>query len=190
MTAPLMAVVSIVLYKSQGRPIFFSQSRAGQEGRPFLLKKFRTMADAHDEAGRLLPDDRRITPIGRRLRATSLDELPELWNVITGDMSLVGPRPLPIEYLPRYTSAESHRHEVRPGLTGWAQVNGRNTVDWDDRLAMDVWYVEHRSLTLDLKIVLRTIAVVLRRQGISASDTETMTVLRPHLAEDPPGFGS
>jgi lipopolysaccharide/colanic/teichoic acid biosynthesis glycosyltransferase len=143
------------------------------------LIKFRTMTDARGPDGALLPDEERLTPLGRWLRSTSLDELPELWNVLRGDMSLVGPRPLPVTYLERYTPTEARRHEVRPGLTGWAQVNGRNGVNWDERLAMDVWYVDNRSPLLDLRILLRTVAVVLRRKGISGEGTATMRELRP-----------
>jgi sugar transferase EpsL len=139
--------------------------------------KFRTMTGACDERGDLRPDSERLTPLGRWLRSTSLDELPELWNVLRGDMSLVGPRPLPVTYLDRYTPLEFTRHEVRPGLTGWAQVNGRNSVGWDERLAMDSWYAANRSASLDLRIIARTIAIVLRRQGIGGAGIETMSEL-------------
>lgn len=143
------------------------------------MRKFRTMTDARDGAGNVLPDAERLTAFGRWLRSTSLDELPELWNVVRGDMSLVGPRPLPLSYLPRYTPVEARRHEVRPGLTGWAQVNGRNATSWEERLAMDVWYVDNRSLWLDVRILVKTVATVLRRDGISADGEATMTELRP-----------
>jgi len=142
------------------------------------------MTSARDGDGHLLPDDERITPIGRLIRNTSLDELPELWNVLVGDMALVGPRPLPAEYLHRYTPREARRQAVRPGMTGWSQVNGRNLVGWDERLEMDVWYVENRSFHLDLIILFRTVGIVLRRHGIGATGTETMPVFRPHLADD------
>jgi len=176
---PLVLVVAASVRWKIGSPVLFRQERAGLGGRPFTLTKLRTMTEARDAAGRLLPDEARLTPLGRFLRSTSLDELPELWNVIRGDMALVGPRPLPTAYLDRYTAEEARRHEVRPGITGWAQVNGRNAVSWDDRLAMDVWYVDNRSLLLDLKILARTVASVLRREGISAEGQATMTELRP-----------
>jgi lipopolysaccharide/colanic/teichoic acid biosynthesis glycosyltransferase len=179
-TAPLMLVISLLLRRSQGRPVLFCQDRAGLHGKSFSIRKFRTMADARDHGGRMLPDDERITPIGRWLRTTSLDEIPEFWNVLIGDMSLVGPRPLPLEYLPRYTELEKRRHDCRPGVTGWAQVSGRNAVGWDERLAMDVWYVDNHSLRLDLRIIFRTILVVVKREGIGSQDTETMAPLRPN----------
>jgi lipopolysaccharide/colanic/teichoic acid biosynthesis glycosyltransferase len=183
---PVLVVVAVLVRTDLGTPVLFRQRRAGRDERPFELVKFRTMRDAVDAAGVPLPDEVRLTRLGRWLRSSSLDELPELWNVLRGDMSLVGPRPLPMEYLPRYTTEERRRHEVRPGMTGWAQINGRNLVDWDDRLALDVWYVEHRSLLLDLRILWRTIAAVARRDGISAEGHATMQVLRPHLAEPEP----
>jgi lipopolysaccharide/colanic/teichoic acid biosynthesis glycosyltransferase len=183
---PVLVVVAVLVRTDLGTPVLFRQRRAGRDERPFELVKFRTMRDAVDAAGVPLPDEVRLTRLGRWLRSSSLDELPELWNVLRGDMSLVGPRPLPMEYLPRYTTEERRRHEVRPGMTGWAQINGRNLVDWDDRLALDVWYVEHRSLLLDLRILWRTIAAVVRRDGISAEGHATMQVLRPHLAEPEP----
>lgn len=158
----LMAVIRVRL----GSPVFFRQVRPGLGGEPFELIKFRTMTDARDPSGRLLPDAQRLTTLGRLLRATSVDELPELWNVLRGDMSLVGPRPLLMRYLPYYTERERVRHRVRPGLTGWAQLHGRNTVSWNERLALDVWYVENRTLLLDLKIMLQTVAAVARRQGV------------------------
>ena len=149
-----------------GSPVFFRQTRPGLGGAPFELIKFRTMTDERDAGGQLLSDAERLTPLGRFLRVTSLDELPELWNVLRGDMSLVGPRPLLMRYLPYYTDRENKRHLVRPGLTGWAQLHGRNTVSWNERLALDVWYVENRSLLLDLKILLQTVALVLKREGV------------------------
>jgi len=183
LSSPLLVAVSVLLLASQGRPLLFAQRRAGVGGRPFMCWKFRTMTDGRDKNGDLLPDAERLTRIGRWLRTTSLDELPELWNVLKGEMSLVGPRPLPVSYLPRYSPVEARRHDVRPGITGWAQVNGRNAVDWDARLAMDVWYVEHRSGILDLRILFKTVSMVLRRQGITAEGDATMHELRPHLAE-------
>jgi sugar transferase EpsL len=180
-SAPLQLAVAAVLLVTQGRPVLFSQERAGRSGQPFRLYKFRTMIEATDQTGADLPDDRRLTSIGHLLRRSSLDELPELWNVLIGDMSLIGPRPLPVQYLDRYRPSELRRHDVRPGLTGWAQVNGRNAVAWDDRLAMDVWYTEHRSLLLDLRIVFRTLPVVVRGKGVSAKGTRTMQELRPEL---------
>lgn len=176
---PVSFVVALLVRLRHGSPVLFAHERAGKDGAPFRMVKFRTMTNARDASGVLLPDEDRLTPLGRWLRATSLDELPELWNVLRGEMSLVGPRPLPVTYLSRYTADEARRHDVRPGLTGWAQVNGRNTVNWDERLAMDVWYVEHRSLLLDLRILWRTFSVVLRREGISGVGTETMQELRP-----------
>lgn len=162
---PLLVLVSVIRYKL-GSPVLFRQTRPGLGGQPFELIKFRTMTDARDAAGELLPDTERLTPFGRLLRATSLDELPELWNVLRGDMSLVGPRPLLMRYLPYYTEQEAKRHRVRPGLTGWAQLHGRNTLSWDERLALDVWYVENRSMLLDLRILLQTVLMVLRRDGV------------------------
>lgn len=172
--APVLAAVAGVVRWRLGPPVLFRQERAGLGGRPFTILKLRTMTDARDATGALLPDDQRLTALGRRLRATSLDELPELWNVVRGDMALVGPRPLPVAYLDRYTPTEARRHEVRPGITGWAQVNGRNATTWEERLALDVWYVDNRSLRLDLRILLATVAVVLRRSGIAAPGHATM----------------
>jgi lipopolysaccharide/colanic/teichoic acid biosynthesis glycosyltransferase len=162
--------------------VLFRQARLGRAEVPFTLVKLRTMTDATGPDGVLLPDGDRLTPLGRFLRSTSLDELPELWNVLRGEMSLVGPRPLPVTYRHRYTVAERRRHELRPGITGWAQVNGRNALAWDERLALDVWYVDHRSTRLDLQILVRTLLAVVRRGGISAEGEATMAELRPHLA--------
>jgi sugar transferase EpsL len=178
----LFAAIAALLLIAEGRPVLFVQERVGKDGRPFMLYKFRTMARSQNAVGRALPDDQRLTSIGIWLRALSLDELPELWNVLVGDMSLVGPRPLPVRYLARYTAKERRRHEVRPGITGWAQVNGRNAVGWNERLAMDVWYVDHRSFCIDARILVRTVAIVTRRHGISAEGSETMPELRPHVA--------
>lgn len=158
-----------------GSPVFFRQTRPGLHGRPFEMVKFRTMTDARGPDGQLLPDAERLTAFGRFLRSTSLDELPELWNVIKGDMSLVGPRPLLVEYLPLYSPEQARRHEVRPGITGWAQVNGRNALSWDDKFKLDVWYVDHRSIWLDIKILWLTVKKVLVREGISAAGEATMS---------------
>lgn len=171
---PLLAVLAVLVRRGMGSPVFFRQKRPGLGGQIFELLKFRTMTDARDASGRLLPDAQRLTAFGRWLRATSLDELPELLNVIRGEMSLVGPRPLLVQYLDRYSSEQARRHELPPGLTGWAQINGRNTVDWEDRLRMDVWYVDHRSLLLDLRILASTVIKVFLRQGISAAGEATM----------------
>ena len=170
---PLLVVIWMVRRKL-GSPVFFTQMRPGLQGQPFLMVKFRTMTDARGPDGALLPDADRLTPFGRFLRATSLDELPELWNVLKGDMSLVGPRPLLMEYLPLYSPEQARRHAVRPGVTGWAQVNGRNSLSWDDKFKLDVWYVDHRSLWLDLKILWLTVRKVLVREGISAAGEATM----------------
>jgi sugar transferase EpsL len=158
-----------------GSPVFFKQQRPGLHGKPFYMFKFRTMTNACDGDGCLLPDCDRLTPLGRFLRSTSLDELPELFNVLKGDMSLVGPRPLLMQYLDRYTPEQYRRHEVRPGVTGWAQVNGRNALSWEEKFEMDVWYVENRSFWLDLKILWMTLLKVVRREGISGDGCETMT---------------
>lgn len=173
LAAPI-AVLALLVRVRLGSPVFFRQLRPGLNGKPFELIKFRTMTDARDPDGTLLPDADRLTPFGRWLRATSLDELPELWNVLKGDMSLVGPRPLLMEYLPLYTPEQARRHEVRPGITGWAQVNGRNALTWEDKFRLDVWYVDHQSLWLDCKILLLTVRKVLAREGISASGEATM----------------
>ncbi len=170
---PLLVLAIMIRYKL-GSPILFSQTRPGLNGAPFTLFKFRTMTDSVDAQGHLLSDENRLTPFGRLLRRTSLDELPELWNVLKGDMSLVGPRPLLMEYLPLYTQEQSRRHEVRPGITGWAQVNGRNLLSWDDRFKLDVWYVDHHSILLDIKILFITIKKVFKREGISAKGEATM----------------
>ena len=177
--SPVVALVALLVRVRLGAPVLFCQQRAGLGARSFELVKFRTMSNATSASGRLLPDAERLTPFGSWLRRTSLDELPELWLVLKGEMSLVGPRPLPVEYLDRYTPEQARRHEVKPGLTGWAQVNGRNATTWDERLAMDVWYVDNQSFWLDLKILWRTLAVVLRREGISAEGEATMSELPP-----------
>lgn len=176
--APVMAAVAAAVAVALGRPVFFRQERPGLHGRPFRLVKFRTMLDSVDSAGNPLDDAQRLTRFGRFLRASSLDELPELWNVLRGDMSLVGPRPLLMRYLPLYSPEQARRHDVRPGLTGWSQVNGRNALSWPDKLALDVWYVDHRSFGLDLKILLMTVAKVVSRSGIAAEGSETMPEFR------------
>ena len=165
--SPILLGLALVVRIILGSPVFFRQSRPGFDGRPFSLLKFRTMRNATDTQGAPLPDDHRLTSFGRFLRATSLDELPELFNVLRGDMSLVGPRPLLMEYLPLYTPEQARRHEVRPGITGWAQVNGRNAITWNEKFALDVWYVDNRSLLLDIKILAMTVARVISREGIS-----------------------
>ncbi len=168
--APLLLLVAALVRWRLGAPVLFHQPRPGLKGRIFRIHKFRTMTEARDARGDLLPDAERLTPFGRRLRATSLDELPSLWNVVRGEMSLVGPRPLLVDYLPHYTPEQARRHDVRPGLTGWAQVNGRNAQTWDERFALDVWYVGHRSWALDLRILARTVGALLTCRGIE--DTE------------------
>jgi len=170
---PLLVLVWQVRRKL-GSPVFFTQARPGLYGKPFKMVKFRTMTDERGPDGKLLPDAVRLTPFGRWLRATSLDELPELWSVLKGDMSLVGPRPLLIEYMLLYTPEQARRHEVRPGVTGWAQVNGRNSISWEDKFRLDVSYVDHRSLWLDIKILWLTLKKVLMRDGISAQGEATM----------------
>lgn len=172
--SPLILTIAVLVRWRLGPPVFFRQLRPGLLGRPFQLVKFRTMLNDHDEHGNLRPDGDRLTPFGRFLRSTSLDELPELWNVMKGDMSLVGPRPLLTDYLPLYSPEQARRHEVRPGLTGWAQINGRNALTWDDKLALDVWYVDHRTFWLDTKILIMTVRTVLASEGISAAGDATM----------------
>ena len=171
---PLLILIVLVRRKL-GSPVFFHQVRPGLHGRPFEMVKFRTMTDECGPDGKLLPDAVRLTPFGHFLRSASLDELPELWNVLKGDMSLVGPRPLLMEYLPLYTPEQARRHEVRPGVTGWAQVNGRNAISWEEKFELDVWYVEHQSLWLDIKILWLTVKKVLVRDGISAAGEATMS---------------
>lgn len=171
---PLLLLLALAVRLALGKPVLFRQRRPGLGGRPFLLIKFRTMRDAVDGDGRSLRDEERLTAFGRFLRSTSLDELPELWNVLRGDMSLVGPRPLLMHYLERYTPEQARRHEVRPGLTGWAQINGRNALGWEEKFRLDVWYVDNRSLWLDIRIIVRTIGKILGRHGISAEGAATM----------------
>ena len=172
--SPILTAVAVAARLTMGPPVLFRQERPGLGGKPFIMYKFRTMRDARDRAGKLLDDAARLTRLGRFLRRTSLDELPELVNVLRGDMSLVGPRPLLIQYLARYTPEQARRHEVKPGITGWAQINGRNAIRWEEKFALDVWYVDHRSLLLDMKILLLTVWKVIRRDDISAADHATM----------------
>ncbi len=174
MLLPLLTIIMVAIALKLGRPIFFKQLRPGLHGRPFLLYKFRTMTDCKDGNGRLLPDDARITPFGRWLRKYSLDELPQLLNVIKGELSFVGPRPLLMEYLPLYSKEQARRNEVRPGITGWAQVNGRNSLNWDEKFALDVWYVDNWSLWLDIKIILLTITTIIRPRDINHEGFSTM----------------
>ncbi len=171
---PIFAVIAALVRSRMGGPVFFRQNRPGIHGRSFEMIKFRTMLNSTDGQGNALPDAERLTKIGRFLRATSLDELPELWNVLKGDMSLVGPRPLLMEYLPLYSAEQARRHDVLPGITGWAQVNGRNALSWPEKFALDVWYVDNRSIWLDLKILWLTAFKVVRRAGISAAGEATM----------------
>jgi len=173
--SPLLALLALAVRWTLGRPVLFAQVRPGRYGVPFAFYKFRTMTDARDAAGELLPDAARLTPFGELMRKSSLDELPQLLNVLNGEMSLVGPRPLLMEYLPLYSARQARRHEVRPGITGWAQVNGRNALGWEERFELDLWYVEHRSFWLDLKILAMTAARMLRPQGIAQPGQATMS---------------
>lgn len=173
--SPVLLLVFLLVRIQMGSPVLFRQVRPGMNGKPFMMVKFRTMLDAVDAQGNPLPDDQRLTRLGSFLRSTSLDELPELWNVLKGDMSLVGPRPLLMEYLPLYSPEQARRHEVRPGVTGWAQVNGRNALSWDEKFKLDVWYVDNQSLWLDIKILFLTVKKVLVREGISAEGEATMS---------------
>ena len=173
--SPVLAITAYKVKKELGSPVLFRQTRPGLHGKPFEMIKFRTMKDATDKEGNALPDSQRLTEFGKKLRASSLDELPELWNVLKGDMSLVGPRPLLMEYLPLYNAEQAKRHNVRPGVTGYAQVNGRNSLSWEDKFKLDTWYVEHQSLWLDMKILLKTVKKVIIKDGISAEGEATMT---------------
>ena len=173
--APAIFVIVFLIYQKLGSPVLFRQVRPGKDKKPFEMIKFRTMRDAIDKNGSQLPDSERITPFGNFLRNSSLDELPELWNVLKGDMSLVGPRPLLMEYLPLYSSEQARRHNFRPGITGWAQVNGRNSIAWEKKFKYDVWYVENQSFWLDMKIIWMTLKKVIAREGISAYGEATMT---------------
>jgi lipopolysaccharide/colanic/teichoic acid biosynthesis glycosyltransferase len=176
--SPLLAVVAVLVRARMGPPVLFRQLRPGRDGQPFELLKFRTMTNRRGSDGALLPDAERLTALGRFLRRTSIDELPELVNVVRGDMSLVGPRPLLMEYLPLYSPEQARRHEVRPGVTGWTQVSGRNALTWDEKFALDVWYVDHRSTRLDLEILGRTVSQVFSGQGVSAPGHATMEPFR------------
>ena len=173
--SPVLAITAYKVKKELGSPVLFRQTRPGLHGRPFEMIKFRTMKDATDKAGIALPDSERLTDFGKKLRASSLDELPELWNVLKGDMSLVGPRPLLMEYLPLYSAEQAKRHNVRPGVTGYAQVNGRNSLSWEDKFKLDTWYVEHQSFLLDLRILLKTVKKVLIKDGINEAGEATMS---------------
>lgn len=173
--SPVLLVVALLVFLKMGSPVFFKQTRPGHNGKPFKMIKFRTMSDAVDEHGNTLFDSERLTDLGRFLRSTSLDEVPELWNVLKGDMSLVGPRPLLPEYLPLYSPEQARRHEIRPGITGWAQVNGRNTISWDEKFELDVWYIDNRNFWLDIKIIKLTILKILKREGISAPGEATIS---------------
>lgn len=173
--SPFIIIISALVYSKLGSPILFKQTRPGKDGKPFNMVKFRTMLDATDKEGNPLPDSERLTSFGKKLRSTSLDELPELINVFKGNMSLVGPRPLLMEYLPLYSEAQYRRHEVKPGVTGWAQINGRNAISWEEKFKLDVWYVDNQSVWLDIKIIFLTVKKVLVRDGISAEGEATMS---------------
>ncbi|ENF7323660.1 sugar transferase [Vibrio cholerae] len=172
--SPIIALVAWRIRKNLGSPVLFRQTRPGLDGKPFEMVKFRTMKDAVDEQGNPLPDSERMTPFGNKLRNSSLDELPELWNVLKGEMSLVGPRPLLMQYLPLYSKEQARRHDVRPGVTGWAQINGRNAISWEEKFKLDVWYVDNRSFWLDLRILLLTVKKVFVKEGISADGHVTI----------------
>ncbi|HCS12251.1 MAG: sugar transferase [Zetaproteobacteria bacterium CG06_land_8_20_14_3_00_59_53] len=175
---PLLLVLAVLVRIRLGSPVLFSQQRPGLHGKPFFIRKFRTMSDKRDAAGELLPDAERLTAFGRFMRRFSLDELPQLFNVLKGELSLVGPRPLLMEYLPLYSREQARRHEVRPGITGWAQVNGRNAISWEERFRLDVWYVEHQSFWLDMKILWMTLLKVVRSEGVSQQGHATMEKFR------------
>jgi sugar transferase EpsL len=186
--SPLMALVAGLVWWRMGNPVLFRQQRPGLAGNPFTIYKFRTMTEARDRSGSLLPEEQRLTRLGRFLRSSSLDELPELINVVKGEMSLVGPRPLHVRYLDRYTPEQARRHQVKPGITGWAQIHGRNALTWEEKFALDIWYVDHHSLGLDLQILWRTVVRVLKREGISAEGYATMpefmgSAPEPHIQE-------
>lgn len=182
--SPALLVLLVLVRLKLGSPAIFSQERPGLGGRALRLHKFRTMTDARDSSGALLPDDERLTPFGRFLRSTSLDELPEFWNVLKGDMSLVGPRPLLVEYLDRYTPEQARRHEVRPGITGLAQVSGRNELSWEERFKLDVWYVDNHTIWLDLKILAMTVWKAIRREGVSSPGHATMPEFRGSASDE------
>lgn len=176
--SPLFLVVTLLVRQKLGKPVIFRQERAGLHGKPFIISKFRTMTDERGPGGKLLSDEKRLTPFGAFLRSTSIDELPELWNVLKADMSLVGPRPLHVRYIERFSPEQARRLEARPGITGWAQVNGRNALTWEQRFMMDAWYVDHRSTFLDIRILFMTIVKVLQREGISGDNHATMEEFR------------
>ena len=176
--SPVLLVTAALVRTKLGSPVVFCQERPGKDEKVFKLYKFRTMTDERDEDGNLLPDEVRLTKFGRLLRSTSLDELPELWNIFKGDMSIVGPRPLLVKYLPLYNEHQKHRHDVTPGLTGWAQVNGRNALSWEEKFNLDVWYTQHISFALDVKIIFMTVMKVFRREGISSQTSDTMEAFR------------
>ena len=182
--SPVIAIVAWQISRKLGSPVLFRQLRPGKDGKPFKMIKFRTMLDALDAEGNPLPDAERMTPFGSFLRSSSLDELPELWNVLKGDMSLVGPRPLLMEYLPLYSAEQFRRHEVRPGVTGWAQVNGRNSISWDSKFKLDIWYVDHQSFWLDIKILYLTVLKVVVRDGVNQEGEATMSVFTGNEDKD------
>ncbi|MGL6026328.1 MAG: sugar transferase [Vibrio sp.] len=184
---PIITVVAWKIRTNLGTPVLFRQTRPGLNGNPFEMVKFRTMKDAVDAQGNPLPDSERMTPFGDKLRNSSIDELPELWNVLKGEMSLVGPRPLLMQYLPLYSPEQARRHEVRPGVTGWAQINGRNAISWEEKFKLDVWYVDNRSFWLDIKILLLTVKKVFVKEGISADGHVTIA---PFTGQEPPGTGN
>ncbi|MHB8108410.1 MAG: sugar transferase [Syntrophorhabdaceae bacterium] len=173
-----MALIAAIIYLTMGRPVLFRQMRPGYRAKPFLILKFRTMNNARNASGELMPDEARLTRMGKIIRKLSLDELPQLFNVLKGDLSLVGPRPLLMEYLPLYTERQARRHDVKPGITGWTQVNGRNALTWDEKFEHDIWYVEHCSIFLDIKILWMTVINVIKREGISAEGSATMPVFK------------
>lgn len=181
--SPIIALVAWKIRKNLGSPVLFRQTRPGLNGKPFEMVKFRSMKDAVDAKGNQLPDDERMTPFGDKLRSSSLDELPGLWNVLKGDMSLVGPRPLLVQYLPLYNEEQARRHDVRPGITGWAQINGRNAISWEDKFALDVWYVDNRTFLLDMKILFLTVKKVFIKEGISAEGEATMPAFKGDFNE-------
>lgn len=185
--SPIIALVAWKIRKNLGSPVLFRQTRPGLHGKPFEMVKFRTMKDATDEQGNILPDSERMTPFGDKLRNSSLDELPELWNVLKGEMSLVGPRPLLMQYLPLYSKEQARRHEVRPGVTGWAQINGRNAISWEKKFKLDVWYVDNHSFWLDFKILLLTVKKVFVKEGISADGHVTIA---PFTGQEQQGTGN
>lgn len=188
--SPILSLLAVLVWRKLGQPILFRQERPGLDAKPFTMVKFRTMTKEQGENGELLPDAARLKPFGQWLRSTSLDELPELWNVLKGEMSLVGPRPLLIRYVPRYSKSQFRRHGVRPGITGWAQIMGRNDLSWQRKFELDTWYVDNHSMVIDLKILLLTVAKVVRRQGIAASGEATMTEFMGDEQSEPSATGS